>query len=146
MLYSRSLLVICFLYSVSVNPQHRGLSNESALRIRWPKYWSFSFSISPQNTAKGKRSHHPHKGSSSGFNLFLDQFGGGGLPPTVSLEIQTPPWPTTAALSRAKRLGFRAQKGSHYWAIRGLLSEESWWVWLKKYIYFFNVRRHCLRI
>ena len=29
------------------NPsQHQGLSNESALRIRWPKYWSFSFTIS----------------------------------------------------------------------------------------------------
>ena len=27
--------------------QHQGFSNESALRIRWPKYWSFSFSISP---------------------------------------------------------------------------------------------------
>ena len=29
--------------------QHQGLSNESALRIRWSKYWSFSFSISPCN-------------------------------------------------------------------------------------------------
>ena len=27
--------------------QHQVFSNESALRIRWPKYWSFSFSISP---------------------------------------------------------------------------------------------------
>ena len=27
--------------------QHQGFSNESALRIRWPKYWSFSFNISP---------------------------------------------------------------------------------------------------
>ena len=27
--------------------QHQSLSNESALSIRWPKYWSFSFSISP---------------------------------------------------------------------------------------------------
>ena len=27
--------------------QHEGLSNESALHIRWSKYWSFSFSISP---------------------------------------------------------------------------------------------------
>ena len=31
-------------------PQHQGLfSNESVLRIRWPKYWSFSFCISPSN-------------------------------------------------------------------------------------------------
>ena len=29
--------------------QHQGFSNESALFIRWPKYWSFSFSISPFN-------------------------------------------------------------------------------------------------
>ena len=29
--------------------QHQALSNESILRIRWPKYWSFSFSISPSN-------------------------------------------------------------------------------------------------
>ena len=29
--------------------QHHGLSSESALRIRWPKYWSFSFSIIPSS-------------------------------------------------------------------------------------------------
>ena len=29
--------------------QHQGLSNESVLCIRWPKYWSFSLSISPPN-------------------------------------------------------------------------------------------------
>ena len=29
--------------------QHQGLSNESVLCITWPKYWSFSFSISPSN-------------------------------------------------------------------------------------------------
>ena len=35
--------------------QHQGLfSNESALRIRWPKYWSFSFSISPSNEYSGR--------------------------------------------------------------------------------------------
>ena len=33
--------------------QHQGFSNESALRIRWPKYWSFSFSISPSNEHPG---------------------------------------------------------------------------------------------
>ena len=31
----------------------RVFSNESALRIRWPKYWSFSFSISPSNDYSG---------------------------------------------------------------------------------------------
>ena len=33
--------------------QHQGLSNESVLRITWPKYWSFSFSISPSNGYSG---------------------------------------------------------------------------------------------
>ena len=33
--------------------QPQGLSNESALRIRWPKYWSFRFSISPSNEHPG---------------------------------------------------------------------------------------------
>ena len=33
----------------SIFPSIRVFSNESALHIRWPKYWSFSFSISPSN-------------------------------------------------------------------------------------------------
>ena len=33
--------------------QHQGLSNESVLCIRWPKYWSFRFSISPSNGYSG---------------------------------------------------------------------------------------------
>ena len=33
--------------------QHQGFSNESVLHIRWPKYWSFSFSISPSNEYSG---------------------------------------------------------------------------------------------
>ena len=36
-----------------IPPSIRGFSNESALRIRWPKYWSFSFSISPSNEHPG---------------------------------------------------------------------------------------------
>ena len=37
----------------SVLPSIRVFSNESALRIRWTKYWSFSFSISPSNEHPG---------------------------------------------------------------------------------------------
>ena len=37
----------------SIFPNPRGFSNESALRIRWPKYWSFSFSTSPSNEYSG---------------------------------------------------------------------------------------------
>ena len=37
------------LLQASIFPSIRVFSNESALCIRWPKYWSFSFSISPSN-------------------------------------------------------------------------------------------------
>ena len=37
----------------SIFPSIRVLSNESALHIRWPKYWSFSFNISPSNEYSG---------------------------------------------------------------------------------------------
>ena len=33
--------------------QHQGLLNESVVHIRWPKYWSFSFNISPSNEYSG---------------------------------------------------------------------------------------------
>ena len=44
-------LILCrsLLLLPSIFPSSRVFSNESALRIRWPKYWSFSFSISPSN-------------------------------------------------------------------------------------------------
>ena len=41
--------VIPLLLLPSIFPSLRVFSNESALRIRWPKYWSFSFNISPSN-------------------------------------------------------------------------------------------------
>ena len=34
--------------------QHQSLSSESTLRVRWPKYWSFSFCISPSNEHPGQ--------------------------------------------------------------------------------------------
>ena len=37
----------------SIFPRVRVFSNESVLRIRWPKYWSFSFCISPSNEYSG---------------------------------------------------------------------------------------------
>ena len=40
----------------SVFPSIRGFSNESALCIRWPKYWRFNFSISPSNEYSGLNS------------------------------------------------------------------------------------------
>ena len=41
------------LFPPSIFPSIRLFSNESALRIRWPKYWSFSFSIIPSNEHPG---------------------------------------------------------------------------------------------
>ena len=41
-------------------PQHQGLFHDSALCIRWPKYWSFSFSISPSNEYSGLISFRMH--------------------------------------------------------------------------------------
>ena len=66
---SQSLLKLMFIESVmlsnhvtlchplllppSIFPSIRVFSNESVLHIRWPKYWSFSFSISPSNEFSG---------------------------------------------------------------------------------------------
>ena len=46
-----SHLILCrpLLHLPSIFPSIRVFSNESVLHIRWPKYWSFSFSISPSN-------------------------------------------------------------------------------------------------
>ena len=41
--------------------QHQGLFNESVLHIRWPKYWSFSYSISPSNEYSGLISFRLHR-------------------------------------------------------------------------------------
>ena len=48
-------LILCrpLLLSPSIFPSIRVFSNESVLPIRWPKYWSFSFSISPSNEYSG---------------------------------------------------------------------------------------------
>ena len=48
-------LILChpLLLLPSVFPNIRVFSNESALRIRWPKYWSFSFYVSPSNEHPG---------------------------------------------------------------------------------------------
>ena len=54
----------------SIFPSIRAFSSESALHIRWPKYWNFSFSISPSNEYSGLTSfridwfeHHSSKAS-----------------------------------------------------------------------------------
>ena len=78
---SNHLICCCpFLLIPSIFPSIRVFSNESVLRIRWPKYWSFSFNISPSKelisfrmdwldllavhgTLKSFLQHHSSKGS-----------------------------------------------------------------------------------
>ena len=51
---SNHLILGCpLLFLPSIFPSIRVFSNESSLRTRWPKYWSFSFSISPSNEHPG---------------------------------------------------------------------------------------------
>ena len=51
---SNHLILCCpLLLLPSIFPSIRVFSNQSVLRIRWPKFWSFSFSISPSNEHPG---------------------------------------------------------------------------------------------
>ena len=51
---SSHLMLCCpLLLLPPIPPRFRVFSNESTLRMRWPKYWSFSFSISPSNEHPG---------------------------------------------------------------------------------------------
>ena len=51
---SNHLIFCCpLLLLPSIFPSIRGFSSQSALRIRWPEYWSFSFSISPSKEHPG---------------------------------------------------------------------------------------------
>ena len=55
-------LILChpLLLLPSIFPSIRVFSNESVLHIRWPKYWSFSFNISPSNEYSGLISFRIH--------------------------------------------------------------------------------------
>ena len=51
---SNHLILCCpLLLSPSIFPSIGGFSSQSAFRIRWPKYWSFSFSVSPSHEHPG---------------------------------------------------------------------------------------------
>ena len=51
--YNHLILCLPLLLLPSIFPRIKVFSNESALLIRWPKYWSFSFNISPSNEHPG---------------------------------------------------------------------------------------------
>ena len=71
---SNHLILFRPLFLPSVFPNIRVFSNESVLRIRWPKYWSCSFNISPSNKHPGLISfrmdwlHSPWEGISRVFS------------------------------------------------------------------------------
>ena len=89
-------LIFChpLLFLPSIFPTIKVFSNESALRMRWPKYWSFSFNISPSNkhpglisfrmdwmdllavqgTLKSLLQHHSSKASIQGHHCHLSKF------------------------------------------------------------------------
>ena len=50
---SKHLILCCPLFLPSIFPSIRVFSNESLFLIRWPDYWSFSFSVSPSNEYSG---------------------------------------------------------------------------------------------
>ena len=50
---SNHLILCCALLLLSIFPRIRVFSNELVLRIRWPKYWSYSFNISHSNEYSG---------------------------------------------------------------------------------------------
>ena len=50
---SNQLILCCLLLLLSIFPIIRVFSSESVICIRWPKYWSFSFNISPSNEYSG---------------------------------------------------------------------------------------------
>ena len=60
MSYSHLILCCPFLLLPLIPPSIRVFSNESTLHIRWPKYWSFSFSISPSKEHPGLISFRMH--------------------------------------------------------------------------------------
>ena len=53
MMPSKHFILCCSLLLPSIYPSIRVFSNESALHIKWPKYWSFSFNISPSSEHPG---------------------------------------------------------------------------------------------
>ena len=112
-----SHLILCrpLLLLPTIPPSIRVFSNESTLRMRWPKYWSFSFSISPskaipglisfrmdwldllavQGTLKSLLQHHSSKVSTLQRSAFF----------TVQLSHPYMPTGTTIALTRRTLVG-----------------------------------------
>ena len=79
------------LLSPSIFLSIRIFSNESVLRIRWPKYWSVSFSISPANAYSGLISFRKFKFPNSRFPASQEGLVGSPCSPTDSQESSPTP-------------------------------------------------------
>ena len=89
MMPSNRLILCCLLLLPSIFPNIRVFSNESALHIRWPKYWRFSFNISPSSE---------HPGLISSRMDWLDLLAVQG---TLESLLQHHSWKASILLSRA---------------------------------------------
>ena len=118
---SNHLILCCpLLLQPSIFPSFRVFSIESALRIRWPKYWSFSFSISPskeysdlisfrinwldllavQGTLQSLIQHHSSKASIRGRSAFFTvQLSHSYMTTGKTMTPMTPPWSLTISQS-----------------------------------------------
>ena len=111
-------LVLCLplLLLPSIFPSIRVFSNESVLRIRWPNYWSFSFSISPSNEYSGLISFRTdwfHLLKSKGFS----RLHGGGKRAQSKTRIRSCKF-SIVSLYQPQFLGYYTQKIR--WYIAGL--------------------------
>ena len=70
-------LILCrpLLLLLSISPSTRVFSDESALHIRWPKYWSFCFNISPSNEYPGLISFRMEEGNTNEYLFNLEMEG-----------------------------------------------------------------------
>ena len=107
-------LILChpLLLLPSVFPSIRVFSNELALHIRWPKYWSFSFSISPSNEYSGL------------ISFRIDWFDLLGVQGTLKGLLK---W-VSSSHQVAKVLEFQLQHQSFQWIFRTDFLQD-WLVW-----------------
>ena len=104
-----SFSVIPFSSAFSL-PQHQSLWNESILLIRWPKYWSFSFSISPSNEYAGLTS----------FRMdWLDLL-------VLQATLKSSPTPQSKAQLFGTQFSLQSNSHIHMWLL------EKPWLWLDR--------------
>ena len=100
---SNHLILCCFLFLLSsIFPSIMIISNESALCIRWPKYWSFSFSISPEGGSMVK-----NPPANAGDTGDAGSIAGLGRPPEGGNPLQ-------------------------YSCLENPMDRGAWWLWLKQ--------------